>query len=302
MPKKKTIKKKLKGRKNVNKKISTKRKKIRKKKKALKTNKKNHVVSKKKSESQEQKKLTGKSLKNNLQQKKQNKNLSKKKKENKKQTKKIVQKQSKPIIKEIFPFNNKRNFIITIFAAFLGTLFLYPSINSNINFVHIKTNIFNTSAKEAFQISSDFDIIETEKLNRGHYIAPGDMNIDVFSFGIQAKSKKITLKELTLKKLGEIDDSKLLNVKIWEGEKMLCEGIVKKGKIYFKNINSNIEAKDYKQYLIKLDIAKDAVPATRFKFAIENPKDISIYKDGEKGYWIDTYPLEGAYVTIVGKR
>lgn len=202
----------------------------------------------------------------------------------------------------IIAFDRKGWSIAVILIATFGALGIQSAIESKMNPETARASVstLKSAAREAYKISSDYNIVETEIKNRGHYIAPGDTDTDVFSFGIQTNENTVVLKELKIKKLGETNDDDLIRAKLYEGENVISEAKIQRGELNFKKFVSVLQPGTYKEYILKLDLKQETKPGVRFKFEITNPYDIGLYVEEEPVYSLDTYPIEGAYVTVVG--
>lgn len=224
--------------------------------------------------------------------------------EKREKVKKVVTKHAKKLKHNAFSFEDKRWSIGVILVALVLSFFLQSILDEHLNPNTVQARVLNlrSNAVEAFQITDDFDIIELEKLNAGHYIAPGDTDIDVFSFGIKSNEEILIFEEIKLFKEGNIFNDKLIRAKLYEGEDSITESKIQKGTFYFKNFKSIIQPQTEKVYTVKLDISDETKPGARFKFSILSPYDILITKENQAIYELDRYPIEGAYVTVVGYR
>ncbi|MFC1656306.1 hypothetical protein ACFL3C_05530 [Patescibacteria group bacterium] len=202
----------------------------------------------------------------------------------------------------VFAFDRKGWSIAVILIATFGALGIQSAIDSKMNPETVKASVstLKSAAREAYKISSDLDIIETELSNRGHYIAPGDTDIDAFSFGVQTNEKLVVLKEVKITKIGKINDGDVVKAKLYEGENVIAEAKIQGGELYFNRFISVLQPETYKEYIVKLDLKAETKPGVRFKLEISSPYDIGLYVDEEPVNSLDTYPLEGAYVTVVG--
>lgn len=226
------------------------------------------------------------------------------KKEKLEKVQKKIVKEAKKFKNNAFGFHDKKWSVGVILTALVLAFFIQTILEGHFNPSIVQAKMLNlkSNAIEAFKITSDVDIIESEKLNDGHYIAPGDTNIDVFSFGIKSDENTIIFQELKLTKEGKINDDKLIRAQLYEGEDVITEAKIRKGKFYFKNFKSIIQPDTEKNYIIKLDISDETKPGARFKFLVDSPYDFLITKDHQAVHELDRYPLDGAYVTVVGYR
>lgn len=202
-----------------------------------------------------------------------------------------------------FPFNDKRWGIlvlgITIFFAFFIQSVLDAKFNPDTVQANMLTN--HSSAREAYKISDLYNVINTEKDN--HYIAPGEEEVNVYSFAIQTFSEPLVLNELRLNLKGDLKNDDIEKVQLFENESVIAKTYsLKDGKIDFKNFTSVLQANSYKEYIVKMDISDNATSGARFKFEISGPYDILIKKDDSPVYSLDTYPFSGSYVTVLGWR
>lgn len=206
--------------------------------------------------------------------------------------------------KQIFSFDHKGWNIAVLMIAAIGAIGIQSFMDTKMNPETAQANIAysQTSASEAYKIFSTHDIIDTEKSNRGHFIAPGETDIIVYSFGIQSGSENILLKELRLNKIGNIDDKYFIKAVLYEGENAIATSRMQNGELYFRRFTSVLQPDTYKDYYVKLDLSEEAKVGARFKFEISNPYSFRLLINDQPVYALDTYPLDGAYVTIVGWR
>ncbi len=204
--------------------------------------------------------------------------------------------------RHIFAFDRKGWSVAVILTAAFGALGIQSIIDSKINPQTVKASIstLKSAAREAYKISSDFDIIEIEAGKRGHYIAPGEIDAGAFSFGVRADKKTVVLKEIRITKIGKINDEDFAKVKLYEGDNVIAEAKIQGEKFHFNRFISVLQPNTYKEYFVKLDLKKETKPGVRFKLEISNPYDIGLYVDDKPVNSLDTYPIEGAYVTVVG--
>lgn len=206
--------------------------------------------------------------------------------------------------KHILSFSHKGWSIIVFLFVVLAAFVIQSILEAKIDPDIVKANItqVKSSAREAFKINPAYDIIHTEKHNRGHYIASGDTEIDVFSFGIKTKENTIILKETKVSLIGDISDEHFLKAKLFEGENVIAESKIHDSTFYFKNFTSVLQEGTYKEYIVKLDISENIKAGSRFKFSILSPYDILLEVDDKPVYALDQYPVNGAFVTVIGWR
>jgi hypothetical protein len=53
---------------------------------------------------------------------------------------------------------------------------------------------------------------------------------------------------------------------------------------------------------VQVDISEELKSGSRFQLQISSPYSLSIYLNDEVDYSLGAYPIEGAYVSVVGWR
>lgn len=206
--------------------------------------------------------------------------------------------------KYIFSFEHKGwNIVVLLFTVLVGFL-VQSLLDANMNPNAVRANVIQakSTASEAYKISTDYDLVATESVKKSHYVSPGEIEKDVYSFGIQTYDATMILKDVTITKVGEIDSANFLGAYLFEGENQIAKAFVRDDSLIFSDFISVLQPDTFKEYAVKLDMKEDMKPGARFVFKINNPHDVSIYKDEEPIYSLGKYPIEGSYITVVGFR
>jgi len=206
-------------------------------------------------------------------------------------------------IKFKLSLSNKRWSIAALFITIIFAFLIQSFLDSSLHSETVQANMLksHSTAHEAFKINQMYNV-STHK-TEGYYIAPGETEAPVYSFAIQTFSESLTLNEVKLNIKGDIDTDRISKLQLFEDENTIAKAYVQKnGKFVFKNFTSVLQPNSYKEYSIKLDIDEEINSGTRFKFEIQTPYDITIKKDKAPVYSLDTYPLTGSHVTVLGWR
>lgn len=150
---------------------------------------------------------------------------------------------------------------------------------------------------EAFKINNAYDVFKIE--GESYYAASGDTDVNAFAFGVDSNNQTAILKGLTLDIVGEnvIKGARLLEL----GE-VVTEGKIKNNQISFSKFTSILQPGTSKVYKVQVDVEEEIKSGSRFKLQIVNPYSISIYLNNEIDYSLGSYPIDGAYVSVVGWR
>lgn len=214
--------------------------------------------------------------------------------------KKEIQTQKKHIVGFKHKGWNVAVLLIAVLIAFLLQSFLAAKFNPEI----VQANIIQakSTAREAFKLSSEYNIVQTENLRKGHYISPGETDVKVFSFGLSSHNETVILKGIKLTKIGNVADEIFTKAVLYEGENAIAESTIHNGEFDFKKFTSVLQPNSYKEFIVKLNISEEVLPGVRFNFEIADPYDLVLLINENPVYSLDKYPIQGSYVTIVGWR
>lgn len=215
-------------------------------------------------------------------------------------TKKInIQKLIKKHKKRIFSFNSK-GWSVTVFLMMaVFAYFTQAYLDAKFNPSVAQANVLGARSEvtEAFKINTAYNVFKME--DESYYAAPGDTDVNAFAFGIDANNETAILKGLTLNIVGEnvIKSARLLEL----GE-VVAEGKIKNNQISFAKFTSILQPETSKVYKVQIDVEEEIKSGSRFKLEIVNPYSLSIYLNNEIDYSLGSYPIGGAYVSVVGWR
>lgn len=218
-------------------------------------------------------------------------------------TKKInIQKLIKKHKKEIAGFKSKRwsiaVFIFMFVLAYLTQAYLDAKFNPDV----VKANVLGGSSKavEAFKINPTYNVHKIE--GESYYAAPGDTDADAFAFGIDTKSETLVFKGLKLNIVENLPADTIQAAKLLEDGVVISEAKIKDNEINFTKFTSIIQPDSSKVYKVQVDISNELKSGSRFQLEIASPYSLSIYINNEVDYSLGAYPIEGAYVSVVGWR
>lgn len=210
-----------------------------------------------------------------------------------------IQKLIKQNKKSIFSFQNKGWSISVFIMMAVFAYFTQAYLDAKFNPSVAQANVLGAHGKvtEAFKINDAYDVFAVE--GESYYSAPGDTDVDAFAFGVDANSDTAILKGLTLNIVGEnvIKGARLLEL----GE-VVAEGKIKDNQISFAKFTSILQPGTSKVYKVQIDVDEAIKSGSRFKLQIVNPYSVSIYLNNEIDYSLGAYPIDGAYVSVVGWR
>ena len=83
---------------------------------------------------------------------------------------------------------------------------------------------------------------------------------------------------------------------------MISEARIKNNEINFLKFSSILQPENSKIYKVQVEIEEEVKSGARFKLQILNPYSLSIYLNEEIDYSLGAYPIDGAYVSVVGWR
>ncbi|MFC1599593.1 hypothetical protein ACFL3T_01025 [Patescibacteria group bacterium] len=212
-----------------------------------------------------------------------------------------IQKLIKKHKKQICGFKSKRWSIAVFMLMAVFAYFTQAYLDAKFNPEVVQANVIGNSSKaaEAFKINSTYKVHEIEDVS--YYAAPGDTDVDSFAFGIDTKDTTIVLKGVNLSVVGDLPKDTIKHAKLLEGEEVIAETRVKNNEISFK-FTSILQPETSKTYKVQVDISDELKSGSRFKLQIPNPYNLSIYQNDEIDYSLGAYPIEGAYVSVVGWR
>jgi len=215
-------------------------------------------------------------------------------------TKKInIQKLIKKHKKKIFSFNSK-GWSVTVFLLMaVFAYFTQAYLDARFNPSVAQANMLGARGEvaEAFKINDAYNVFNVE--GESYYAAPGDTDVNAFAFGIDANSKTAILKDLNLNIVGE---NVVKSARLLEFGEVVAEGKIKDNQINFAKFTSILQPGTSKIYKVQVDVDEEIKSGSRFKLQIVNPYSISIYLDNEIDYSLGSYPIDGAYVSVVGWR
>lgn len=206
-------------------------------------------------------------------------------------------------IKLKLSLSDKRWSIAALFITIVFAFLIQSFLDSNLHSETVQANMLknHSTAHEAFKINQLYDV--STRSTEGYYIAPGETEAPVFSFAIQTFSETLTLNEIKVNVFGDIDPDKIKKLQLFEEDNIISKAYSQKeNKFVFKNFTSVLQPNSYKEYVIKLDIDEEISSGTRFKFSVQTPYDITLKKGNVPVHSLDTYPLKGSYVTVLGWR
>lgn len=187
---------------------------------------------------------------------------------------------------------------IMVFTAFSIQSFVDAKLNPDI----VKADVSGhaSMAKEAFPLSSDYNIKPVHSEHGGYYITPGEKDTPVFSFEIYSNSDLLLLKRLQLTINGSVDNDMFVHAKLYEGNEKIATTRIQENIFSFKHFTSVLKQGMHKVYTVKLTINDNAKPGTRFYVEIENPYGLELTKQNRPLYNLENYPIQGDYVTVIG--
>jgi len=212
-----------------------------------------------------------------------------------------IQKLIKKHKKQICGFKSKRWSIAVFVAMATFAYFTQAYLDAKFNPDVVQANVIGSSTKaaEAFKINPSYLVHEVE--DESYYAAPGDTDVDAFAFGIDARDTTLVLKGLNLNVVGDLPENTIKYAKLLEGDSIVAETRVKNNEIGFK-FTSIIQPETSKVYKVQIGISEELKSGSRFKLQIQNPYSLSIYQNDEIDYSLGAYPIDGAYVSVVGWR
>lgn len=213
-----------------------------------------------------------------------------------------IQKLIKKHKKRIIGFKSKRWSIAVFLFMAVFAYFTQAYLDAKFNPDVVQANVLGKSGKaiEAFKINDVYKVHEIE--GESYYAAPGDTDVNSFAFGIDAYSETLVLKGVNLKTVGDLPKHAIRNAKLLEDDNVISEARIKNNEISFSKFTSIIQPETSKIYKVQVDISDELKSGSRFKLQIPNPYNLSIYLNDEIDYSLGAYPIDGAYVSVVGWR
>lgn len=217
-------------------------------------------------------------------------------------TKKInIQKLIKKHKNQITGFKSKRwsiaVFLFMFVIAYLTQAYLDAKFNPDV----VQANVLSSNkAIEAFKINPSYNVHEIE--GESYYAAPGDTDVNAFAFGVDTKNETLVLKSLNLNIVGELPEGTIKSAKLLEDDEVISEARIRNNEISFSKFTSIIQPESSKVYRVQVDISEELKSGSRFKLVIPSPYSLSIYVNNEIDYSLGAYPIDGAYVSVVGWR
>jgi hypothetical protein len=211
---------------------------------------------------------------------------------------------AKKQVQSVKGFENKTWNILIILWLALTAFSIQAFVEAKFNPDIVKANVsgHNSTAREAFKLSSDFDIEPIYSEKGGYYIAPGEIDVPIFALSIESYKDILLFQRLQLTLQGEVDEKMFIVAKLFEGENKIATSRIQEGVFSFKSFTSILKPGVNKEYTIKLDISPDAQSGARFNFEIMDPYAIELISNNIPQYSLDKYPIVGDYVTVVGWR
>lgn len=213
-----------------------------------------------------------------------------------------IQKLIKKHKKEITGFTSKRWSVTVFILMAVCAYFVQAYLDARFNPDVVQANTMNESGKiiEAFKINPAYNVHKIE--GESYYAAPGDTDVDAFAFAIDARTETLVLKGINLKVNGNLPDNTIQGAKLIEDGEVISEAKIKNNEINFSKFTSVIQPETSKVYKIQVDISNELKSGSRFQLQIANPYSLSIYVNDEVDYSLGAYPIDGAYVSVVGWR
>lgn len=189
-------------------------------------------------------------------------------------------------------------FLLMATFAYFTQAYLDARFNPDV----VQANIFGKSGKmiEAFKINDAYSVHEVE--GESYYAAPGDTEVNSFAFAIDSHTKTLVFKNINLRAVGDLPKNSIKNAKLLENDIVISKGRVQNNEISFSKFTSILQPETSKTYKVQLDISEELKSGARFKLQIPNPYNLTIYLNDEVDYSLGDYPIDGAYVSVVGWR
>jgi hypothetical protein len=213
-----------------------------------------------------------------------------------------IQKLIKKHKKRIFGFKSKRWSIAVFLIMAVFAYFTQAYLDAKFNPDVVQANVLGSSGKaiEAFKINNSYMVHEIE--GESYYGVPGDTDVNAFAFGIDTQDTTLVLKSISLTIIGDLPKGTIKHAKLLEGEDVISEVRVKNNEINFSKFTSVLQPETSKTYKVQVEISDELKSGSRFKLQINSPYNLSIYQNDEIDYSLGAYPIDGAYVSVVGWR
>lgn len=130
---------------------------------------------------------------------------------------------------------------------------------------------------------------------------PGEKNIEIMKISFKSPDGDIVLKSLNFK-ISALDQSKVRNVYLFEGETKIASASIGDGYAKFSNISYETVANKEAVLSVRMDLSKKTQVGDRVRLDIEKSEDVEIIVDDKTYDLRKYYPIQGHYLSVAKIR